>query len=618
MGKQSDGTYACENPDCKHGEVTWRDFINRTAPICNGCKREQDEAVLAGHNEARRTKRFVRHAEKVLANSEKATAANNERLKAERDAARAKREAEKERARNIAKEKRKNALVLKRKRAKAHAGERELAARELARRHLLPFILRMKPGYIPGWVHKDICLRLEKFAKDVQEGREPRLMLQMPPRHGKSEIASINFPAWYLGQAPDHEIISCSYAGSLALSFSRKVRQILRDGAFHALFPKTVLDKDNQNAEGWITTQSGGYVPAGVGGPITGKGAHILIIDDPVKNAEEAESESTRQSIKDWYTSTAYTRLAPGGGVLIIQTRWHDDDLSGWLETLAKNDEGDVFEIIRYPAIAEVNERYRRKDEPLHAERYPIEALLRIMKAVGPRYWQALYQQNPVAEEGNYFTRDMFGWFEEGQEPELLTKYTAWDLAIGKGDRNDWTVGVTVGIDKHENMWVLDMRRGRWDSFQIVEQMIDVFNEFDSVITGIEKGQIQMAIGPFLEQRIAEENLFSMHVEGLATGRRDKEARARAIQGRMAQGRVLFPRGAPWLEVMMAELLRFPNGTHDDCVDALAWIGLMLQEMTKPFQPRENYNAQYNSGWRKKLRKYVDTARGGSKSHMTA
>jgi predicted phage terminase large subunit-like protein len=547
------------------------------------------------------------------------TAERKRRHKAEtaarRTAAKTRRNAEREKAKQEVAKANAAKREVRRYSAKLNIAERELAARELAKRNLLPFIVRHKPDYIPGWVHKDICTRLEKFAEDVEAGKAPRLMLQMPPRHGKSEIASVNFPAWYLGRNPKHEIISATYAGSLALGFSRKVRALLRDDLYKTAF-KTRLDPDNQNAEGWMTSKGGGYIPAGVGGPITGKGAHILIIDDPIKNAEEAESETSRASIKAWYQTTAYTRLAPGGGVLIIQTRWHDDDLSGWLEALGEKDEGDKWDIVCYPAEAIKNEKYRRKGEALHEARYPHEALMRIKKAVGPRTWQALYQQDPASEDGDYFKRDMFQWYT-GDPPKRLTKYAAWDLAIGKGDRNDYTVGAVVGIDDDDNMWLLDIRRGRWDSFEIVEQMLDVYRTWGPETTGIEKGQLSMAIGPYLEQRITEERLYGMHVKDLPPGRRDKESRARAIQGRMKQGKVRFPKEAPWLDTLLHEMLRFPNGVHDDIVDALAWVGLMLQEMAPP-NPEARLDPDADAKWKKKLRKFITGGNDRRKSAMTA
>jgi len=164
----------------------------------------------------------------------------------------------------------------------------ELALRFLTRKRLLPFVERFNPDYTAGWVHKDICNRLEQFSKDVAEKKSPRLMLFMPPRHGKSTLASVAFPAWHLGRHPQHEFISCSYSGSLAMGFSRKVRQLLREPTYKTAF-KTKLDPDSQSAEAWLTTDGGGFVAAGVGGGITGKGAHILVIDDPVKNRDNAE-----------------------------------------------------------------------------------------------------------------------------------------------------------------------------------------------------------------------------------------------------------------------------------------------------------------------------------------
>jgi predicted phage terminase large subunit-like protein len=482
--------------------------------------------------------------------------------------------------------------------------EAEMARRVLAKRHMLPFVMRFKPDYKAGWVHKEVCAALEKFSRDVAEGKSPRLMIFLPPRSGKSELISVNFPAWHLANYPQHEFISASHTAGLAVTFSRRVRAILRDPAYHSI-TKTRLSDDSQSSELWRTTQGGGLAAVGVGSAVVGKGAHVLAIDDPVAGAEEAESGKTRQAILEWYQTEAFTRLAPGGGVLILMQRWHDDDLAGHLEKHGK-ETGYPWTVIKFPAEAVEDERFRKKGEALHPERYPLELLHQIKANMTPRQWEALYQQNPIPDEGAYFQR---GWFRYQPLPsaDQLTYYDTWDLAIGEKETNDYTVGLSFALDREENLYLIEMQRGRWDALEIANRIIDTHLRRKSLMVGVEKGHISMTLGPLLEQILRERKVYSLVIDGnlipLTVGRRDKEARARAIQGRMQQGRVHFPTGASWLMTVENELLRFPSGEHDDIVDAMAWIGLMLQDLQiahlKKTPPKKS--------WKDNLHKYLRT-----------
>lgn len=480
-----------------------------------------------------------------------------------------------------------------------------------------------------GWVHQDIARRLERFSDDVAAGLSPRLMILMPPRHGKSELASRMFPAWHLGRNPDHEIIACSYNVSLAMSFSRKVKEVFNDPSYQSVFDAR-LNPDFQANEEWgIQGTRGGYVAAGVGGGITGKGAHVLLIDDPIKNAEEADSAETREKLWDWYGSTAYTRLAPGGGVLVIQTWWHDDDLAGRLQqAMASDDEADRFELVKYPAVAEHDEYLdpatdlivydecppgakliRTKGEPLHPQRYDLIKLMRIKKTIPNRFWAALYQQNPVPDDGAYFVKENF---RRARLPPLEKSnvYVACDFAISEKKQNDYTV-IAVGLqDEDDILHVAEIVRFKsGDGMYIVETILNLCKRWYSpnLILGVEDGQIFRAIEALLKKRMRERQFYpSTQTLKPIT---DKLARARPLQGRMQQGMVSFAEGAEWYDAARTEMLRFPAGVHDDQVDALAWMATMAVGREPPRKPK----AKEPKSWKDKLR-----GLNGTVTHMAA
>lgn len=525
-----------------------------------------------------------------------------------------------------------------RKPTEAEILQAELAARTLARRRLIHFVQRFKPDYQAGWVHHDICRRLEQFVKDVEARKSPRLLLCMPPRSGKSELTSRNFPAWALGHHPEWEIIAASHTQSLALSFSRHLRDKIRDPAYEAVFPDCVLDPQSQSVENWMTTAGGGYMAAGVGTGITGRGAHVLIIDDPVKDMEAADSQLIRDNTWEWYTSTAYTRIAPGGGVLGIMTLWNDDDWGGRTITYSENGEGDKFEIVRYPAINEgydeyqENETYsivkkypadpvpvnatliRKADSALHPDRYDAEMLLKIKRnlyASGQqRVWSALYQQNPAPEEGAYFTKDLFRYYSTPPRRRGNFVYQAWDFAIAEGQENDYTVGATILQDERDALHVLDVKRFKSaDSIYIVDVILDYAAEFDADLLGFEDGQIWKTMQAQFDKRCDERRMYPTYE--ILKPLTDKKARANPLKGRMQAGKVYFPDKAPWLHDVYTELLRFPAGKHDDVVDALAWAVRLTLTRSAPKLPEP---AKIKS-WKDKL------LTGGSlegTSHMAA
>ena len=513
------------------------------------------------------------------------------------------------------------------------AAQKELASRVLAKRRLIAFTQRINPRYHAGWVHQDIARRLERFSDEVAEGLSPRLMILMPPRHGKSELASRMFPAWHLGRHPDHELIACSYNVSLAMTFSRKVKETLEDPSYQTVFT-TRLNPNHQSAEEWgVQDARGGYVAAGVGGGITGKGAHILLIDDPIKNAEDADSADVREKLWNWYGSTAYTRLAPGGGVLVIETWWNDDDLAGRLQAaMAEDPENDQFEVVKYPAVAEHDEyvdpetdeiirqdggapenwaRLRLKGEALHPERYDVVKLNRIRKTLPPRFWSALYQQNPVPDDGMYFTKDMF---RRAELPALKRchVYIAWDFAISEKKQNDYTVGTVMLHDENDMLHVAEVLRFRsGNSMFIVESILNLSQKWASrsQIIGFEDGQIFRAIQALLTKRMRERQMYpSIEVLKPVT---DKLVRARPLQGRMQQGMVSFSASGEWYDTVRQEMLRFPAGLHDDCVDSAAWCA----HLALGKEPPRKAKTKEMGSWKDRL---SGAGALGSVSHMAA
>lgn len=452
-------------------------------------------------------------------------------------------------------------------------GEVNVTAEDFAYSRLLSYAAYQWPGYRIGKHHALIARHLEA----VERGDIKRLMITMPPRHGKSMLASEFFPAWYIGRNPDSYVVTATYAQELADDFGRKVKNQIEDEAYKAIFPGVALADDSKsakrfhidgNAGGYehSTGQRGAFYAVGVGGPLTGRGAHLLLIDDPVKNREDAESEVIRKKTKDWYTSTAYTRLMPGGRIVVIQTRWHEDDLAGWLQSEHGHEDWVVLDL---PAINEAG-------EALWPEQYDIQALEQIKRALPPRDWSALYQQRPSPETGDYFKREWLHTYEETPPRATLNIYGASDYAV-TSDGGDYTVHVIVGLDPEGRMYLLDMWRAQSSSDEWVEAFCDLVLKWKPIGWAEETGQIKSGVGPFLLRRMLDRGAYVAR-EAFPT-RGDKAIRAQSIRGRMALKGLYLPLNAPWRSDLVSEMMSFPVGVHDDMVDALGLVGQLLDRM---------------------------------------
>ena len=463
-------------------------------------------------------------------------------------------------------------------------------AEDFAFSRLISYAAYQWPGYRDAAHHRLIARHLEA----VERGEIKRLMITMPPRHGKSMLASEFFPAWYIGRNPDHYVVTATYAQELADDFGRKVKNQIEDEAYKAIFPGVALADDSKSAKRFhidgnlggfehSTGQRGAFYAVGVGGPLTGRGAHLLLIDDPVKNREDAESEIIRKKTKDWYTSTAYTRLMPGGRIVVIQTRWHEDDLAGWLQTEHAHEGWVVLDL---PAINEAG-------EALWPDQYDIPALEKIRRALPPRDWSALYQQRPSPETGDYFKREWIRTVNVIPPRDSLNIYGASDYAV-TSEGGDYTVHVVVGMDPEGRLYLLDLWRGQSSSDVWIESFCDLVLKWKPIGWAEETGQIRSGIGPHLERRQRERKAFVFR-EAFPT-RGDKAVRAQSIRGRMALDGLYVQKDAPFLAELIREMMSFPVGVHDDQVDALGLVGQLLDKMfakAKPEQPEKKINQDY-------------------------
>jgi len=452
----------------------------------------------------------------------------------------------------------------------------EILRRRAAREGLIPFTEYTKPGYNADPFHHLVASKLEA----VERGEIRRLMIFAPPRHGKSELSTRRFPAWFLGRNPHKNIISASYNADFAKTFGREVRNIVNGPEFGRIFPDVGIRSDNRAADEWELTAGGKYFAVGVGTGTTGKGAHGFLIDDPIKDRKEADSQTVREDQWNWYRDVVYTRLEEDGFIILTLTRWHYDDIAGRLIELMNDGKGEPWEILTLPALPIVKKTAsgelilnedgtvpgdplgRKPNEPLAPRRFSYNALVDRQEVLGDRSWAALFQQQPMSEDGGLFKSSWFDIIERNELPAKRTRVRAWDLAASTD--GDWTVGVLMSKDTDGVYYIEHVTRFRGLPL-LVEKKIKDYAKDDGravkIVLPQDPGQAGKSQAQGFIRMLAGYRVKTQR----PTGPKDTRAAAFAAQ---CEGRnVKLVRGG-WNDAFLDELETFPLGIHDDQVDA--------------------------------------------------
>jgi predicted phage terminase large subunit-like protein len=466
-----------------------------------------------------------------------------------------------------------------------------------ARDKFLPFIKFTSPdpvdpndveksSYKDAKHHRAVAKVIEAIIKG--EVDYTFVILTMPPRHGKSEQVSRRLPAWLIGKFPEQHGVVATYNDDFAADFGKDVRTIIKSPQFKQVFPNAQLIRGGAASDKLQTTKGGRWAFVGRGGGLTGQGAHVLICDDLIKDDKEAQSQAVRDQAWNWFTKVAMTRRMGRKIVILTFTRWHNDDPIGRL-TDPENPHynrklAEKIKIINIPAIAEDDDPLgRAPGEPLWPDgpdRFDLE-FLEEQRSLDPLGFAALYQQRPSLLDGDLFKREAIRFYTPDELPEDLRIYCASDHAVGTGQRNDPTVLLKVGVDTQNNIYLLECDWRKMPTDVATEAMLTMAGGKNRpLLWWAEKGHISKSIGPFLRKRMLETGTYINIRE--VTPASDKAQRAQSIAARVAMGKVYFPKNAFWTEKAIAQMMAFPNGTHDDFVDALAYIGLGLQSQFAP------------------------------------
>lgn len=431
--------------------------------------------------------------------------------------------------------------------------------REKAQQEFLSFVKQMWAGFIDGRHHKVMAKKFQELAA----GKTKRLIINMPPRHTKSEFASYLLPAWYLGKFPNKKIIQCSNTAELAVGFGRKVRNLVDSEQYGKVFPNVSLRSDSKAAGRWSTNANGEYFAIGVGGTVTGKGADLLIIDDPHSEQEAAlasSDPSVFDKVYEWYTSGPRQRLQPGGSIVIVMTRWSKRDLTGKILKASMERDGDEWEIIEFPAILP-------SGNPLWGEFWSIEELEALRTELPLPKWQAQYQQEPTSEQGAIVKREWWKIWEEDKPPRCEFLIQSWDTAFTKNERSDYSACTTWGVfHMNENpddchVILLDAFKKRMEFPELKEAALRNYREYEPDAFIVEA----KASGAPL---IYELRAMGIPVQEFTPTRgNDKISRINSVSDLFSSGKVWAP-PTRWAEEVIEEMAAFPNSEHDDYVDS--------------------------------------------------
>ena len=437
----------------------------------------------------------------------------------------------------------------------------ELAAVRRARRRqesLIEFAKAVYPRFETA-PHLEI---LAETLEDVERGKIDRLIVTMPPRHGKTWLASHLFPAWFLGRHPDKYVIAATYAQDLADDIGRAVRNIVADPDYQDVFPGVGLASDSASVRRFATTAGGLYFGVGAGGPITGRGADLLLIDDPIKGREDADSEAMRRKLWDWYTSVAYTRLMPGGRIVLIQTRWRADDLAGRVQ---KDQAHEGWETVDFPAILP-------SGKALWEVRYPLDTLERIKGSIPSRDWSALYMQKPTADEGGILKRAWWQPWKQANPPTIDHVLLSIDGAYSTRDSADYSAITVWGFFRKPVAGDADRERGA-HGLILLDAWRDrlEYPDFRSKVLAVIKDREPDTI--LIEDKASGQSLIQeLRRAGIAVTAykpdRDKVARAYSASNVLESGAVYVP-DAPFAQMVIDECAAFPTGAHDDLTDTV-------------------------------------------------